>query len=303
MKLAIFSATGDQGLAQVKAALAAGHTPIAIARNPAGAGLPEGAVPRAANYDDHPSLVAAMEGADAVLLNLPSTSFQAAEPLIAATQVIARAAAENPTVKMVVFNTSMPLPDVMMEIKAQDARLEMRHIVMGAGVPAVTIQPVVYLDNLLKAWAWPEIAGDHLIHYPHREDLDVCWICHDDLAKLMIAASERPHLAGRIFPVGGPEAIRGPDLARRLSKVWDMPLRFKSMPVETCGEVMANVFSQTATLEREVLAREMTKKYTWYNDPVARPFSVDMGPVLAELPVTLTSLEDWAARQELPALA
>ncbi len=66
---------------------------------------------------------------------------------------------------------------------------------------------------------------------------------------------------------------------------------------------MANVFSQTATLEREVLAREMTKKYAWYNDPVAKPFSVDMGPVLAELPVTLTSLEDWAARQELPALA
>jgi hypothetical protein len=116
----------------------------------------------------------------------------------------------------------------------------------------------------------------------------------------MVAAAERPELAGRVFDVGGPEAIRGPDLARRLSKVWDMPLRFESMPLDTCGEIMAEVFRGVATLDADVLAAEMSKKYAWYNDPDDKPFFVDMGPVLEALPVEMTRLEDWAARQTLP---
>lgn len=300
MKVAVYSATGVQGMGQVRALLAAGHQPIAISRRPEAADLPEGVVPVAADYDDHASLERAMEGADAVLLNLPSTSFQKAEPLIAAADAIARAAARSDSVKVLVFNTSMPVPDRMMGIAAQDARLEMRNRIMTAGVPAITIQPVVYLDNLLQPWAWPAIEKDNLLYYPHAETLEVCWICHDDLGKLMVAAAERPHLAGRIFDVGGPEAIRGPDLARRLGKVWDRPLRFESMPLDICGEVMAQVFEGKASLDRDTLAREMTLKYTWYNDETDRPFFVDMAPVLAELPVSLTSLEDWAARQVLP---
>lgn len=300
MKIAIFSATGDQGLAQVRAALAAGHEPVAISRRPEAADLPAGVQRIAADYADHASLAAAMRGAEAVLLNLPSTSFQAAEPLIAAAEAIATAAAAQPGLRTLVFNTSMPLPDHMMGIKAQDARLEMRRRILGSGAPAIVVQPVVYLDNLLKAWAWPAIERDHLINYPHRETLDVCWICHDDLAQLMLAAAERPALAGRVFAVGGPEAIRGPDLARRLGRAWNLPLRFESMPLDTCGEVMAQVFRNTATLDAETLAREMALKYAWYNDLVDKPFFVDMAPVLRELPVTLTRLEDWAARQVLP---
>lgn len=300
MKVAVFSATGDQGQAQVLALRQAGHQPIAISRNPGAAGFPADVELRSADYADHASLISAMAGADAVLLNFASTSFHAAGPQIDAAEVIGKAAAASGSVKSLVFNTSMPLPDHMMGIAAQDARLEMRNRIMASGAPAVTIQPVVYLDNLLKAWAWPQIEKEGLLYYPHRETLDVSWICHGDLAKLMIAAAERPHLAGRVFPVGGPEAIRGPDLARRLSKVWNMPLRFKSMPLDTCGEIMAGVFKSTATLDLDTLAREMALKYAWYNDEIDKPFFVDMNPVLKDLPVTLTSLEDWAAAQTLP---
>ena len=300
MKIAVFSATGDQGHAQVMALIAAGHHPIAISRNPAAAGFPPGVELRSADYADHASLEAALAGADAVLLNFASTSFHAAGPQIMAAEAIGRAAAASDSVRTLVFNTSMPLPDRTMGIAAQDARLEMRNRILATGAPAVIVQPVVYLDNLLKAWAWPQIEREGLLYYPHRETLDVSWICHADLAKLMIAAAERRHLAGRIIPVGGPEAIRGPDLARRLGKVWNLPLRFKSMPLETCGEIMASVFKSTATLDLDTLAREMALKYAWYNDETDTPFLVDMGPVLEELPVTLTSLEDWAAAQTLP---
>ncbi|MCL7466146.1 NAD(P)H-binding protein [Phaeovulum sp. NW3] len=303
MKIAVFSATGDQGIAQVRAAVAGGHDVTAISRNPTRAPLPAGVRPVAADYADHDSLRRAMEGAEAVLLNLPSTSFQAAEPMIVATRAIAAAAAASKTLKVLVFNTSMPVPENRMGIAAQDARLEMREILRASGARIITIQPVVYIDNLLRGWAWPSIEHDNLIHYPHAETLDVCWISHDDLAKLMVAAAERPGLAGRTFDVGGPEAIRGPDLARRLGRVWGRPLRFKSMPLDTCGAIMAQVFRNIATLDADTLAREMALKYAWYNDATARPFFIDMGPVLAELPVTLTSVEDWAACQILPVSA
>lgn len=300
MKIAIFSVSGDQGLAQVRRAIESGHTPIAISRNPGRSCPTDGTILRSADYGDHESLKKAIEGADVVLLNLPSTSFQSAEPLIEATKVIANSATGNPTAKLLVFNTSMPLPNKMMDIAAQDARLKMREIILASEIPAIVIQPVVYLDNLLKAWAWPEIRKSHLIHYPHREDLEVSWLCHDDLAKLMIAAAERPQLSGRIFSVGGPAFIRGPELARRLGGVWNMPLQFKPMSLEEFGARMADVFAKKTSLDSATLAREMTKKYAWYNDPVDRPFRVDMGPVLKELSVTLTSLEDWASQQTLP---
>jgi uncharacterized protein YbjT (DUF2867 family) len=300
MKTAVFSATGDQGYAQVLALLEAGHQPIAISRDPDRAGFPREVQLRQADYADHSSLITSMEGADAVLLNFASTSFHAAGPQIEAAEVIGKAAAASDTIKSLVFNTSMPLPDHMMGIAAQDARLEMRNRIMASGAPAVSIQPVVYLDNLLKAWAWPQIEKNGLLYYPHRETLDVSWICHADLAKLMIAAAERPHLTGQVFPVGGPEAIRGPDLALRLSKVWDLPLRFESMPLETCGEIMASVFKGTATLDLDTLAHEMSLKYAWYNNETDKPFLVDMAPVLRKLPVVLNSLEDWAALQTLP---
>lgn len=300
MKVAVFSATGDQGRAQVRALLGKGHEVFAISRNPETASWPAGVVGVAADYDDHDSLVAAIQGMESVLLNLPSTSFQAAAPLIAATKAIARVSADSASLQTLVFNTSMPVPDHVMGIAAQDARLEMRDIILQSGAPAIIVQPVVYLDNLLRAWSWPAIEKDNLIYYPHAETLDVCWICHDDLAALMIAAAKRTELVGRVFNVGGPEAIRGPDLARRLGAVWNRPLQFKSMPLNTCGEIMVKVFQDTASLDRETLTREMALKYAWYNNPQDRPFYIDMAPVLQELPVQLTSLEDWAARQALP---
>ena len=138
MKIAVFSATGDQGIAQVREAAAQGHEVTAISRNPTRADLPEGVTPLAADYGDHDSLRRAMAGAEAVLLNLPSTSFQAAEPLLAAVRVIAEAAAGSDSLKVLVFNTSMPVPAERMGIAAQDARLEMREILMESGAPVIT---------------------------------------------------------------------------------------------------------------------------------------------------------------------
>ena len=301
MRVVVFGATGDQGSAQVRALVAAGHQPVAVSRRPRPWSVGGQSVETlAADFADPASLAAACAGVDAVFLNLPSTSFQAAEPLVAAADCIAQAAAATAGTRMLVFNTSLPVPQQRRGFAAQDARHEMRRRVMAAGVPAVSIEPVVFLDNLLKGWAWPSIARDRRIVYAHKETLDVSWICHDDLAALMIAALERPHLAGRSFAVGGAETVRLPQLAGKLGRAWNLPLTWQSQSIDDFCQRVRHVFEGRSSLEADRLIGELHRIYTWYNESPERPFRIDMAPVLRELPVVLTPIEVWAARQVLP---
>ncbi len=300
-RIVVFGATGDQGRAQVEALLRAGHLPVAVNRNGMSApvdGVPVEAV--AADLTDAVAVEAALAGADAVFLNLPSTSFQAAEPLIAATQVIADAAARA-GVGVIVFNTSLPVPDDKRGFAAQDARHDMRAILWAGSVPAISIEPVVFLDNLLKGWAWPSIAERHVLAYPHRAELEVSWICHADLAKLMIAASERPELSGRHFAVGGAQTVRLEQLAAILSRAWGVDLAVDNQTIDTFVGNMGAVFEGKSSLDAERMMTELKRIYEWYNFSPETPFKVDMTEVLKVLPVTLTPIEDWARAQVLPA--
>ncbi|WP_439532156.1 SDR family oxidoreductase [Polymorphobacter sp.] len=294
MKITVFGASGDQGQAQMRQLLAAGHQPLAAARDPASLDPDWPAI--VADYGDADSLRRAVAGAEAVFLTLPSTSFQKAQDVQAAAARVAEAT-RDAGVGMLVFNSSMIICDAHNGFAAHDARFAIREQLFASGVPTVSIQPVIYLDNLLRAWAYPDIIGDSMIRYPHEETLEVCWISEDDTAKLMIAAAERPGLAGRAFNVGGREAVRGPVLAQRLSEVLGRRIGFETLPIARFAERMATVFQSTATLDVAALTTALERIYAWYNHAPERPFQVDMGPVLAELPVALESIEQWAARQ------
>jgi len=304
MRVTVFGATGDQGSAQVRALVRAGHQPVAVSRSPGSWSVEGSAVETiAADFADSHSLAQAVEGSQAVFLNLPSTSFQVAAPLVAAAETIALAAARSPSTRALIFNTSLPVPRDKRGFAAQDARHEMRRRIFDAGIAAVSIEPVVFLDNLLKAWAWPSIAQHNVVRYAHKETLDVSWICHDDLAALMLAALDRPQLAGRCFPVGGAETVRLPELTRKLSLAWGRPLTHQSQSVDAFCEQMRQAFDGKSSLEVDPLIHELRRIYTWYNNAPERPFCVDMTAVLQELPVRLTPIEEWASRQVVPGMA
>lgn len=299
-RIVVFGATGDQGRAQVEALARAGQHTVAVNRS--GRSLPvDGAAVEAAAADlsDAAAIQRAVEGADAIFLNLPSTSFQAAEPLIAATAAIARAA-ERAGVGVIVFNTSLPVPDDKRGFAAQDARHDMRSILFAGAVPAISIEPVVFLDNLLKGWAWPSIAERGVLAYPHRAELEVSWICHADLAQLMIAASRRPELSGRHFAVGGAETVRLEQLAAILSRAWGVDLAVENQTIDTFVGNMGAVFEGRSSLDAQRMTSELKRIYEWYNLSPETPFKVDMTEVLKVLPVTLTPIADWARAQRLP---
>lgn len=295
MKVTIFGASGDQGQAQMRQLIAAGHEVRAAVRHPERCARQWSAV--AADYRAPDSLRRAMEGTEAVFLTLPSTSFQKAQDVHAAATHVANAA-RDAGVNILIFNSSMIICDAPNGFAAHDARFAIRQNLFESGVPTVSIQPVIYLDNLLREWAYPDIVHDAMIRYPHEEVLDVCWISQDDTAKLMIAAAARPDLAGRGFNVGGREPVRGPILAQRLSQAVGRSIGFETLAIANFAERMARIFRLSTTLDTVALTSALERIYHWYNHSPERPFWVDMAPVLAEMPVELETIEQWADRQD-----
>lgn len=299
MKVLVLGASGDQGRPQVEAARLAGHSVVAGVRDPAkGAAMfGPGAVCAAIDYGDRAALVAAMQGVDAVLANFPSSSFNDGEWLIAAAGVVGEAA-RAAGVQHIVFNTSLPQRDRLLGYRGHDVRFLMRERLAASGVPLTVLCPVVFMGNLLRGWAFPHIADHDRFVYPHGADLEVSWICQEDLAALMLAAAERPELAGRVLMVGGPQALRGADVAATLSEVSGRPIEFVSQSIaDFCAAMRAQVKGATE-VERERMISELERIYRWYNESPDKPFKVDMQPVLKLLPVRLTPLRDWARRQQ-----
>jgi uncharacterized protein YbjT (DUF2867 family) len=304
----VLGATGDQGWPQVVRLAQGGWRVLAAARSTeriggAVAAAPtldaktrERIVPTAVDHEDAESLTRAVVAADVVLANYPSSSLHDGAALIAAAERLGTAASRAGT-RLIVLNTSLPLPASPLGFRAQDVRFAQRDALRASGVPTISIQPVVYMDNLLRGWAYPAIVERDTFEYPHSPTLEVSWLCQDDLASLMCAAVERPHLAGRDFNVGGPEVLRGPDVARILSTVTGREIGFASQPVEAFAARMHAVFARDASLDADALTGELTRIYRWYNDAPAKPFRVDMAPVLREMPVRLATFAEWAARQ------
>jgi uncharacterized protein YbjT (DUF2867 family) len=295
MRLLVTGSTGDQGRAQVDLALAHGHTVRAAMHRRAPA-FPPGVQSAAMDYGDPGSVEAAMAGIDTVFANFASSSFNDGAQLVEAARVVAAAAAEA-GVGLIVFNTSQPVRDAPLGFHGHDVRFAMREVLRNGPVPVVTLQPVVFMGNLLQ-WAYRPIVDEGVFRYPHRPGLEVAWICQHDLAQLMLAAAARPALAGRVFDVGGPEILRGDDVARILAQVTGRPVRFESQPIAKFCEAVRPRLAGLEPARRDFYLAELARIYEWYDDSPFAPFRVDMTGVLRELPVPLTRLADWASRQD-----
>ncbi|KAG9243451.1 hypothetical protein BJ878DRAFT_117820 [Calycina marina] len=299
MRVIVFGASGVQGATQVRALVRAGHHPVAISRDPKPLTIDGQTIEtKSADFTDHAAITTALKDGEIIFLNLPSTSFQPSPPIIAAALAIAKAAVATPSIKLCVFNTSMPVPDVSVQVKAQDDRREMLRLIRSTGLPTISIQPVVFLDNLLEGWARPGLVERETIVYCHQTTLDVSWICHHDIAQLMMAAMTRPQLAGLNFPVGGPEAVRLPQLTEILSRAWGRKLKYESQSVDDFCEKISSAMGQRSGLDVETVVSQMRKAYTYYRE--SDEFNVDMSGVLKELPVKLTKIEEWASTHPFP---
>ncbi len=285
MKVLVTGATGSQGGAVVWALLEKGHTPYVFTRHPDKAAdlVRAGAVIAQGDLEDAASVAAAVAHVDAVAMTIPAF---VPNPLLIPTY--ARNLIEAAGEKYIVYNTSGPVIAHRTGNPGYDIRLDILDRLKQSGAPYVVIQPTAYLENLLGPWTRPNIIARDTLTYPVEVDTPLGWIATRDVAALMVAALERPALAGSHFVVSGVENLTGPELAERFTRGLQRPVAYEAQSLDDFAAALDAAFGPGAGEGGKAgyqFQRDNKDLLTMW---------VDMTPVLATLPVTMTSVEAWA---------
>ena len=293
----VFSASGRQGLAQVRQLARAGFRARAVSRRPdpfLGEEMPNAEIV-SADLDDEESLRAAMEGAEAAFYTHPLIQF--VDPVARVRRLAEAAKAAG--VKRVVMNTSLGTSDEPTGDLAYDSIKAQEDALADSGAPYTVVRPVLFMDNLLTNWALPSIVNDGAYVYPHRPDLAANWISLDDVARYMIAVLDRPDLLGKRIALGGPERLVPTQVAEILGEALGKPVVYKQSQPTEFGKALTAAFGETIPPEhRAATAERFADFYTFTNRAPHKPFEVDIPALNALIPLETETLAQWAKRQD-----
>jgi uncharacterized protein YbjT (DUF2867 family) len=284
MKILCYGATGSQGQPVAEQLLDKGHEVNVVVRHPERAeGLAaKGAKVFQGDLGKPESLAAAHEGVEAVFLMLPFSG--GGNPVEYAHNAINTA--KNADVKFVVFNVSGQTPDQPTGMPMMDYRIAVEGALHQSGIANVIIRPTAYMENLLGPWTLPGIKAKDEVAYPVSSNRPLSWIASEDVAKLVVAALERPELAGSIFKVGGPESLTGEGIAESFSNALGRKISYHPISPREFGNIMAQMMGPEA-------GEATTKAYEMSEAAPLDAMNIDMTEVLKKLPVELTTLEQW----------
>ncbi len=296
-RILVLGATGDQGHPLLTRLIAAGMTPVAALRNPQALANTEFAAVETveASLYDSQSMIAAAKGMDGIAANLPFVFDRELARQLGAN--IADAARAN-GVRKIVFNTSCHVEDHDIDNPAHDGRREIEAAIVTSGAAYAILEPKVFMDNMIRSWNKPSIVKQGIFAYPAKPDLNISWICLDDVAAYMVEALARDDLPNGRYRVGGPEALTGGEVAARLSKAAGRPITFKSLTPDEFASAMSLLVTGSPNVVPLSIYDGMASFYRWYNTQPVSPLIADVAEMARHFRHSPTSLDTWAARQD-----
>ena len=150
----------------------------------------------------------------------------------------------------------------------------------------VTLEPTVYMDNVMAPWSLPAILSGTLA-YPAQPEVAISWISHRTLAQAVVAAATAPVL-GQSIRIGGPAAITGTEMAATLSAHLGRPISYAPIPLPDFAAGLNAAFGPPAG---DRIA-ELYAHLAAHPDALA-----DGAEGLARLGVTGEGFADFVARQ------
>lgn len=290
-RVLVYGASGVRGTPVARRLLAAGYTVRVLARDEAKAEgwRRQGAEVALGDLGDRASLERASAGVDAGFLHLPLVYDRALAGGFVRNAV---AAARATGVGRLVFQGNNTYPAEPTAAAGFEIDRDAVAAVLGSGIPSLALRPTIYMDNLLGPWTAPGIVGGGVVAYPIPAETEVAWLSADDAASVVVAALDRTDLAGVAFDLGGPQLLTGGDVAARFAAHLGRPVRYQPIPLDAFEQgIKAAVGEQAGT--------EIAKLYRWDAERGdGRRNAVDPAPLLAELPVRLTTLAQWIDRQD-----
>lgn len=290
----VFGASSRPGLAQLRQLKLRGYRIRAVTRQ-AGLANPDFMDVELVHgdYNDRDSLQRACESADAAFFTPPA--FSELGRTAAQIDNLGRATCAA-GIRTMIYNTTSWLPEEPLSVPTLDRGLAQLSGMRATGVPLTVIRPSLFMDNLLTRWVKPDLLVRGEFIYPHREDLEVSWICLDDVARFMIEALERRELHGATLDVGGPEILQPGRVAEILSGVLGNPIRYRRITPREFGERMYSLFRDVAGVDRDAYVAMLQKHYEYKNRH--NTFRVDMTELLRRIPIRLTTMAEWAQAQD-----
>jgi NAD(P)H dehydrogenase (quinone) len=241
----IFGASGAQGNAVVLEAVSQGLRVRAVARSGQNlarlsdslASTQTPVQTMAVDFDEPASLLRALSGVAAAFVHLPIVQAPDQAPRWLGHLLKAAADCQLP---LMVYSTSGPAAAQWRASPLIDAARAATQAVLNGPVPAIVLQPALYLENLDVPLFVPRLADEGVLDYPPLPaDWPVPWISHHDQALLAVAALKRPDLAGLAFPITSAGALSGQQLAALLQTLRGQPVRFEALSPDAFGQRVA----------------------------------------------------------------
>ncbi|MFF4013907.1 NmrA/HSCARG family protein [Streptomyces sp. NPDC001843] len=284
LTVAVTGATGAQGGATARALLAAGHQVRALTRHPdspaADALRSLGAEVRRADFDDRPSLEAALTGADSLFaVTTPFGTDTAAE--VRQGKALVDAAAEG-RLGHIVF-TSAAHADRGTGVPHYESKHLVEQHLRAAGVPWTVIAPAAFMDNYAGGWTLDGLR-DGTFAWPMPADRPLTLIPASDIgAFAALALQRRDEFAGHRIDIASDERTPG-QMAEILAAAIGLPVAHQEVPlayVRARSADLAAMFEYFTTVGLDVDATALRRDYPevgWH------------------------SFTDWAVAQDWPAL-
>lgn len=280
----VSGATGKQGGATAAALLAAGHKVRIMTRNPEGeaaqALAEAGAEVVRADFNDEPSLTAALAGAWGVFA-VQDTWTAGVELEESQGKAFARLA-KDAGVQHFVY-TSVASAQRNTGIPHFENKFRVEQVIRDLGFPSFTIiRPVYFMENLNSPWVLPGLEQG-VLGVSIAPETTLQMIAARDIGEYAAMAFERhEELNGQAIDIAGDE-IAMPEVAELLSEALDKPISFEPTPIE-----QVRGWSEDAALMME-----------WFD---AVGYDVDIAGNEQRFGITPTSLKEWIANAEWPAM-
>jgi uncharacterized protein YbjT (DUF2867 family) len=157
-------------------------------------------------------------------------------------------AAHKVSLPLMVYTTSGPAGDRYASSVVIDGGTGGMQAVLNSGIPAIVLQPAVYLENLQPEVFLPKLRSEGILDYPPMPaSTKVQWTSHIDQARIAVAALQRPDLAGQSFEIGTPDALTGTELAGLVSGWIERPVQFDPLSPADFGQRVGDAFNSPGT--------------------------------------------------------
>lgn len=238
------------------------------------------------SFDDIQSLEKAFGEIDKAVISFPLI-FDRDRLLTFAKNVVA--AWKKSTLSLVVFNTNLPVLDREVGLTAFDIKREIEQYFDREKLPYISLRPTLYMDNLSAPFLLPIVKEKNILPYPVPADKKIAWISHEDMAKFVVAALQRPELTGNKYNIGGLQLISGIEMAAVISKHAQKQISFISVNPDDFENQLAGSFGRDT-------AKEIANIYRFVSEDSDSHLKANnlREKTLIDFPVSLSSFDSWA---------